>query len=557
MSLVRSRSLLTAALVALAAAPTASQTPAHTSTPITAAGLRQRLFIIAHDSMMGRRPGEAGDFKTAEYIAAEFKRFGLAPAGDNGTYFQTVPFFQVAVDPASRITLDGAMLAFDADWLPSNLGTGTRSLEGLATVYPGTTSDSAHWPSADAIAGRAVVFAVPAVASGRREYVRVGIVAGNPRFRRAAAIVLAERDLVARELASAIRGGALTPDSTRRSPLPPALLMTPRAAALVVGGAIEQITPGTAGKAMHGSLVLSYRPVAYPARNIVGILRGSDPALSSTYVSVTAHNDHVGFNNAPVDHDSVRAYLKVKRPMGADSPDTPVTSPEQSAKIAQLLDSLRHTNTARRDSIMNGADDDGSGTVALLEIAEELSGRAARPRRSIIFVSHTGEEYGLIGSGWFTDHATVAVDSIVGELDMDMIGRGGVNDLPAGGPTYLEVVGAKRLSTQFGDALEAANATQPRPFVFNYEYDVPGHPLQYYCRADHYNYARYGIPAVAFSRGEHLDYHQVTDEPQYIDYDAIARVAAFVRDAAVSIANRDARPALDHPKGDPHAQCRQ
>ena len=103
--------------------------------------------------------------------------------------------------------------------------------------------------------------------------------------------------------------------------------------------------------------------------------------------------------------------------------------------------------------------------------------------------------------------------------------------------------------------LEAANAAQRPPFVFGYTYDAPGHPSQYYCRADHYNYARYGIPSVVFSRGEHLDYHQVTDEPQYIDYDNLARVSRMVHDAALRVANADHRPALDKPKGDPKAPC--
>jgi hypothetical protein len=120
------------------------------------------------------------------------------------------------------------------------------------------------------------------------------------------------------------------------------------------------------------------------------------------------------------------------------------------------------------------------------------------------------------------------------------------------------VVGAKRLSQQFGAALEAANAKQPIPFVFDYEYDVPGHPLQYYCRADHYSYARYGIPSVALSRGEHLDYHQVTDEVEYIDYPDLARVTRMVYDAAMALADAPTRPALDAPKQqDPHAACTQ
>jgi Zn-dependent M28 family amino/carboxypeptidase len=141
---------------------------------------------------------------------------------------------------------------------------------------------------------------------------------------------------------------------------------------------------------------------------------------------------------------------------------------------------------------------------------------------------------------------------------MDMIGRGGAADLPKGGPGYLEVVGSKRLSREFGELLERVNRGQAAPFAFNYEFDAPGHPLQYYCRADHYNYARYGIPSVSLSRGEHADYHQVTDESQYIDYQALGRVAALVRDFARMVADLDHRPALDGPRpADPHVPCRQ
>ena len=194
--------------------------------------------------------------------------------------------------------------------------------------------------------------------------------------------------------------------------------------------------------------------------------------------------------------------------------------------------------------------------MALLEIAELLV-TGQRPRRSILFVSHTAEEFGLLGSQWFTDHPTVHRDSIISEIDMDMIGRGSIRDLPDAGPGYLEVIGMRRLSTEFGDVLEAVNKRQAAPFAFNLTFDTPGHPLQYYCRADHYSYARYGIPAVALSRGEHMDYHQVTDEAQYIDYDALSRVAMFVKDAAIELATRPARPLLDRTKGDPRAPCRQ
>ena len=97
--------------------------------------------------------------------------------------------------------------------------------------------------------------------------------------------------------------------------------------------------------------------------------------------------------------------------------------------------------------------------------------------------------------------------------------------------------------------------TEPTPFHFDYQYDANGHPQQYYCRSDHYEYARYGIPIVFFSTGGHRDYHQVTDEPQYIDYDQLARVATLVRDVAVRVANLDHRVVVDKRKPDPHGQC--
>jgi hypothetical protein len=293
------------------------------------------------------------------------------------------------------------------------------------------------------------------------------------------------------------------------------------------------------------------------ARNVIGVIPGSDAALRGEFVAITAHNDHIGYNHRPVDHDSLRAFNAVVRPLGADSPNRPAFA-EEATRIRRILDSLRAVHTPRLDSISNGADDDGSGTIALIEIARALTNAAGRPRRSILLVSHTAEEKGLLGSAWFTDHPTVPIDSIIAEFDVDMIGRGAASDIAKGGPTYLEVVGLRRLSKEFGDWVEAANAREPLPFAFDYEYDAPGHPEQYYCRADHYSYARYGIPSVSLSRGSHRDYHQVTDEPQYIDYSDYSRLVQMVLDAAVFVANADHRPRLDVPKpSNPHVPCRQ
>lgn len=526
-----------------------------TEADITAEDLRRRLFAIADDSMMGRESGSEGDYKTASYIAAEFKRLGLEPAGENGTYFQTVPFWRAGIDPQSRLSVDGQTLLVNRDFVPQTLAAAPRNLNGVEVIYAGSLSDTAHIVAGANVTGKIVVIDLPA-GMPMRNLPPFGM-----RFRDASAIAIVALEQVGAETLARLREGRPIADSARNPVVVPTLWITRAAARTLLGAEPSSLSPGAQGRRVSGRFDIGRTLVSYPARNVVGILRGSDPALRGEYVSLTAHNDHVGFDHSPVDHDSIRAYNRVVRPMGADSPTRPPTA-DEAERIRVILDSLRRVNRPRLDSIRNGADDDGSGTVSILEIAEKLSRGGVRPRRSILFVSHTGEEAGLLGSRWFTDHATVPLDSVVAEIDQDMVGRGTASDFPRGGTgagsaTYLEVIGAKRLSREFGDSLEAANARQPVPFVFDYTYDAPGHPLNYYCRADHYSYARYGVPAVSLSRGEHLDYHQVTDEPQYISYPDLARVSRMVYDAALVIANQPVRPKLDVPKPTRNQPCRQ
>jgi len=301
----------------------------------------------------------------------------------------------------------------------------------------------------------------------------------------------------------------------------------------------------------QGSAIPAY------ARNVIAILRGSDPTLRAEYVAIGAHNDHIGVRPAAVDHDSLRAYNFELTRLGAPVWDRRSRGRRDSlrSQININLDSLHRAHPARRDSIANGADDDGSGTVTVLEIAEALAAMPEKPRRSVIFVWHTAEEKGLLGSKWFTEHPTVPREQIVAQLNMDMVGRGSAADISGGGPDYLQLVGSRRVSTELGDIVEAVNAASSRPFKFDYQFDANGHPERIYCRSDHYNYARYGIPITFFTTGLHPDYHQVTDEPQYIDYDHMTRIAGLVRDIAVRVANLDHRPKVDKPVGDPAAAC--
>ena len=338
------------------------------------------------------------------------------------------------------------------------------------------------------------------------------------------------------------------------------LLVSAAAAGKMFSTPLAQLEPGAEGATVDVHVHYDVTPMPYPSRNVVAILPGSDPKLAGTYVAIGAHNDHVGFSNRPVDHDSLRIWNHVVRPEGADDGGKQAT-PEQQDEVNRLLAEYRaaHPGEQRLDSIANGADDDGSGSVTVLEIAQKIASMNPRPKRSILFVWHVGEEKGLLGSRWYTDHPTVPRDSIVAQLNMDMVGRGGADDETGhdldgvahhGGPDYLLLVGSRRISTELGDIVEDVNAEDGHDLDFDYMFDVPDHPSNIYGRSDHYEYARYGIPIVFFTTGLHSDYHQVTDEPMYIDYDHMAKIAKLVEDVAVHLGNLDHRPKVDHPIAD-------
>ncbi len=543
------------ALTTCAACLVAAQAPS--LPPISPDSLRVHLFALAADSMGGRQTGELGDWKAQEWVAAQFAKAGLKPAGENGGFFQVIPFRRIAADLASRISNSSGELAARTDFIP--LGQTPVPLDGKNAVLAGSIDHPDSLIDSATAAGHLLIIEVPDSMQGLRPIFQgLGPIRQTPAYRAGIGIAVVALDRFAPDIIPQILAGVLRTD-TAFTPPPgarPLVVITPRAASVLLGRELGTARPGVLGPQLRGGIRYTAGPLQFASRNIIGVLPGSDPVLSHELISISAHHDHVGYAGRPVDHDSVYAYNRVVRPMGADSPMRAPT-PEEATRVAAIRDSMMRAAPSRPDSIFNGADDDGTGTVALVELARVLAA-GPRPKRSILFVSHAAEERGLLGSAWFTDHPTVARDSIVAEMDMDMIGRGNASDLPKGGLGYLEVIGSKRLSSEYGALLERVNSAQASPFAFNYEFDVPGHPLQYYCRADHYSYARYGIPAVALSRGEHADYHQVTDEPQYIDYSAVARVATLVRDFSLAVANLDHRPVVDGPRQtDPHGPCRQ
>jgi Peptidase family M28 len=534
--------------------------PVATSAGITPADLRARLYIYADDSMQGRRSGTPGGIKATAYIAAEALRLGLEPAGDDGTYFQNVPIVVRTLDPKSAIVAGSTTLRAWNDLLPRDQGRGTRSTDGAQAVYGGQwTPGGDQLIPAAAAAGKLVVLTVPPGADGAPATI-VNRAETTARFAGAAGIVVATLDAIGQtERIDLEDAGAqiATGHSSSSAPAAPAFMYgTAAAAEALLGASPASLQPGATGRTVQGSLGFADSPTPSPARNVVAVFRGSDAALRGEYVVIGAHNDHDGIAPVIVDHDSLRAFNRIMRPEGAnDAPGEPTA--QQAAQIKAIWDSLRKQNPPRRDSVLNGADDDGTGSMALLEIAEEMSRGADKPKRSVLFVWHVAEELGLLGSDYFTRHPTVSRDSMVAELNVDMIGRGDSTDLAGGGPGYLQLIGSRRLSTELGTIVEGVNREGKHGFTFDYSYDTDGHPDNYYCRSDHAMYARFGIPVTFFSTGSHLDYHQPTDEAQYIDYEKYARVTNLIADVAMHVADLDHRVVVDKPKPDPEAPCKQ
>jgi peptidase M28-like protein len=545
-----SLAFLTLLLPALACAPSApapgTATPAASSPAITPGDLRSHLSIYADDSMQGRKAGTPGNVKATEYLAAEARRIGLVPAGDGGGYFQTIPLQERSLVSAAGVRAGDASFTPGTDFIARDQGVRARPIDGVAVVDAGTVGDSTHHsaPPAVTFAGKLVVVRPAPLADGSPGGIVVRA-AVTHQFIGAAGIAVASLDAIG----ETDRQGLLTTGAQLAkvdAPEQPAFMYVTKqlADAMLQAGTVQ------------GTIAFMDVPAPSPARNVVAILPGSDPALKGQYVAVGAHNDHVGLAPAPQDHDSLRAWNTVMRPRGAEnSPDTPTA--EQTATIARMLDSLRKIRGPRPDSVFNGADDDGSGSVSVLEIAEALAKSPERPRRSILFVWHTAEELGLLGSDWFTRHPTVPRDSIVAQLNIDMIGRGKAGDLPGAGPDYVQLIGSRRLSTELGDLVEKVNTDDKHGLAFDYAWEANGHPENSYCRSDHYMYARFGIPITFFTTGGHRDYHQLTDEVQYIDFDKMARVASLVEDVALHVANPDHRLVVDKPKPDPEGVCRQ
>lgn len=501
-----------------APAPAPAPTVALESGPPTATELRRDLFAFADDSMRGRETGTPDARRAAQFIAARLQALGLEPAGDS-IYFQHVPLVRQLLGAGTRFAVaigrDTTVLRVADDVVPVvNLGAGAPEprraadgdlvFAGYGIYAPALHRDDLTPVSKMDLRGKVVVVVQGAPANADsvtraklESQAELSARLGRLAPMRPAAIVILMSGKAAEFYAEAApellrsvsAAGRSEVASDTERPLPMLVLgiARPGSPLLPAGWPANDSVQALAGRRFIGRAEVQREP--FTAYNVVATIRGTDARLARTYVAYGAHYDHIGVQTA-----------------------------------------------VNGDSIANGADDDGSGTTTLLSVARAM--REHPPRRSVLFVWHVGEEKGLLGSSYFADHPTVPIDSVVAQLNADMVGRNAPDLLYVVGP----VAAPNGQSKVLGTVVDSVNAAEPRPFGIDRSYDDPNHPEHLYERSDHFMYARKGVPIVFFTTGLHADYHKVSDEPAKIDYDKMSRIARLLLDVGTAVGNRDTRP---------------
>lgn len=232
----------------------------------------------------------------------------------------------------------------------------------------------------------------------------------------------------------------------------------------------------------------------------------------------------------PKPSENIVAYIK-----GSEKPD----------EVIVISAHLDHVGVDKEGNVFNGADDDGSGTVALLEMAEAFQ-KAVRdgygPKRSILFLHVTGEEIGLFGSRYYTDNPIFPLENTVCNLNVDMIGR--IDPQKIDNPNYLYLIGSNKLSQELQDVSEEVNEKYIN-MELDYRYDDSNDPNRFYYRSDHYNFAKHNVPIIFYFNGVHEDYHKITDTPDKIEYDLLEKRTQLIFLTAWEIANREERITAD------------
>lgn len=500
---------------------------------ITAEQLSRYLHFVASDAMGGRDTPSQGLDLTAEFIKMNLAKWGFKGAGDNGSFFQRMELTRPRLNAASTsATVNGQALVYGTDFLAGVIP-GTAASAPLVFAGNGWYVKSAGREPLKGIDAKGKVVVVYAeggprgmsfqqlTASGKQgvdwadpvTYAKENGAVGVIYLATPNTLTNWERTRRQRE-----SGGGYTVEKLRPAPAAsiPTITLSQKGSEALMAGETSDLakirqtysTPDPLASFDMSSKSASFTVITDTERaktqNVVALWEGSDPVLKNEMVAIGAHYDHVGTN----------------------------------------------PNAQGEDKIWNGADDDGSGTVAVLAIAEALANAKARPKRSVLFVWHCAEEKGLLGAEYFNKFPTVDIKNVVAQLNIDMIGRskkeGDTNarnkDLT--GDHAIYVIGSEMMSSTLGAVTKGTNDAFLK-LTYDYKYDDPKDTNRFFFRSDHYHYAVNGIPIAFWFDGVHEDYHGAGDHPDKIDYAKMEKVTRTIFLTMWELTDLKERPKID------------
>jgi hypothetical protein len=487
---------------------------------ITAADLKSRLEVIASDSFEGRETGQPGQKLAANYIRERFEEFGFAPIDKLGGYFQEFRL-QLTYPDTVKLMVGTDTLEFlrDMYYFP---GFGDMLIETKNLIYLGFGIDDQKYSdyASTNIQGRVVL-----------------ISGGEPIDKKGNSVITGTKDKSywtvdwQKKIELATQKGAkglLVIDDNFTSSVSQ------------FGRYIKrpnlELGDGPSDKTGIPLIYISSK-MANRILKAAGI-KGTHDKLEKS----------MGKNGKPISHDlNVPLTIDVKKNREELTSENVLGFLPGTEKLEEVLVVTSHYDHLGKkgDEIFNGADDDGSGTTTLLELAEAFSIASKEgngPKRSILFMTVSGEEKGLLGSEFYTDNPVFPLEKTVANLNIDMVGRIDENHAPDS--NYVYIIGSDKLSTELHSLSENVNSTYTN-IDFDYTYNDENDPNRFYYRSDHYNFAKNQIPVIFYFTGVHEDYHQPTDTVDKIMFQKTEKIARLVFHTAWEIANREGRLTVD------------
>lgn len=500
---------------------TATGNAAPFAATITAAEMKSYLEVLASGEFEGRETGTEGQRKAADFIASHFEKLGLPQVGDDHTYFQKIAFTAESWNNGQiELNVNGERYRHISDFVSFPSANSDRpSYSTKEVVFLGYGIDDPKYSDYKGInvKGKTILIyrdepvndegishltgtkELSAWSSDWRKKLEVAYRHGvstvliiDPDIKKT--VGEARNTLLNSEMKMG-EGGQAEGRYVNNA------FISSTLAKEIVGGKFNKFVKlrdgiKKSGKPAHLPLDCQLEMVQKKnvrqllGSNVLGYIEGTDPKLKNEVVVVSAHYDHLG---------------------------------------------------KRGNSIYHGADDNGSGTSTVMEIAQafaEAKKQGQGPRRSVLCLLVSGEEKGLLGSEFYAEYPVFPLESTVVNVNVDMVGR--TDKAHEGNPDYIYVIGSNRLSTELHDINEAANATYSH-LELDYTYNAKNDPNRFYYRSDHYNFAKKGIPAIFYFSGVHKDYHQPSDTVDKIMFDKMEKIGRLIFYTTWELANRDER----------------